>query len=129
MLDYHAKRLGLNLVFDSAGTANYHTGEPPDSRTIYHAKQRGYDLSGLRARQIKPSDFKSFDLILAADEQNLSDLRRQCPPEYHHKLKLFLVHQPLPDPYYGEAADFEKVLDLVEKQAEIWLHSWSQASP
>jgi protein-tyrosine phosphatase len=124
VLRHQAQLASLDLVFDSAGTANYHTGEPPDIRTIRHAKQRGYDLSALRARQIEASDFVEFDFILAADETNLYDLKQICPPSLHHKLKLFLETKPLPDPYYGGPEGFENVLDLVEIQAKKWLHAW-----
>jgi len=84
----HARRAGLELHLDSAGTENYHLGEPPDERSIHHAAKRGYDLSGLRARQVGPDDFQDFDLLLAADTLNLGVLRDRCPPEHHGKLSL-----------------------------------------
>jgi len=107
----------LNIEVDSAGTESYHIGDAPDSRSIRHARKRGYDLSRLRARQIHSRDFHAFDLILAADSLNLTVLKRLCPPELHHKLSLFLGDSPLPDPYYGESKGFEDVLDLVELRA------------
>ena len=122
----HARRAGLELHLDSAGTENYHFGEPPDKRSIHHAAKRGYDLSGLRARQVGPDDFQNFDLLLAADTLNLGVLRDRCPPEHHGKLALFLGDRALPDPYYGEATDFEKVLDLVEKRADSLIAAWSR---
>ncbi len=121
-----AKQAGLAIEFDSAGTENYHIGEAPDHRSIRHAKERGYDLSTLRARQVHADDFHSFDLILAADELNLRELRRRCPAEQHGRLQLFLGDVALPDPYYGESDDFEKVLDLVEKRAVLLLSQWSR---
>ncbi|NBX33855.1 low molecular weight phosphotyrosine protein phosphatase [bacterium] len=126
VLRVHGRRAGLELQFDSAGTEGYHVGDPPDGRSIRHAARRGYDLTGLRARQVVAADFAEFDLVLAADEQNLSVLRRRCPPEHHGKLALFLGDAPLPDPYYGEATDFEKVLDLVEKRAVELIAAWSR---
>ena len=117
---------GLAIEFDSAGTENYHVGDPPDPRSVRHARARGYDLSGLRARQVGADDFRSFDLILAADEQNLRALRRRCPTELHGRLQLFLGDVGLPDPYYGESDGFEKVLDLVEKQAVLLVSCWSR---
>jgi protein-tyrosine phosphatase len=126
VLRVHARRAGLDIEFDSAGTENYHVGDPPDHRTVRHAKARGYDLSDLRARQIHADDFGAFDLILAADDLNLRELRRRCPAELHSRLRLFLADAPLPDPYYGEGADFEKVLDLVEKQAVLLMSEWSR---
>jgi len=114
----------LAIEVDSAGTENYHVGSAPDPRSVRHARQRGYELNGLRARQVSKTDFLRFDLILAADELNLSVLRRQCPPEQQHKLALFLGDQPLPDPYYGESDGFETVLDLVEKRAAALVNTW-----
>ena len=128
VLRVRARRAGLELHLDSAGTENYHVGEPPDERSIRHAAKRGYDLSGLRARQVGPDDFRDFDLLLAADPLNLGVLRSRCPPEHHGKLALFLGDRPLPDPYYGEAPDFEKVLDLVEKRADSLIAAWSRAT-
>ena len=126
VLRAHARKAGLPIEFDSAGTENYHIGEPPDARSVSHALRRGYDLSPLRARQVHAEDFLSFDLILAADELNLRELRRRCPAELHGRLKLFLDDIALPDPYYGESDDFEKVLDLVEKQAVLLVSAWSR---
>jgi protein-tyrosine phosphatase len=119
-----AKSQGIELVVDSVGTENYHVGDPPDARSIHHARLRGYDLTPLRARQISDRDFTEFDVILAADAINLREITRRCPAEHRAKLALFLGTEPLPDPYYGEAADFEKVLDLVEKRVDLLLASW-----
>jgi len=121
-----ARQAGLDIEFDSAGTENYHIGDAPDHRSIRHAKERGYVLSMLRARQVHADDFHSFDLILAADELNLRELRRRCPAEHHGRLQLFLGDVALPDPYYGESDDFEKVLDLVEKRAVLLVSRWSR---
>jgi len=120
-----AKKDGLDVEFDSAGTESYHIGDPPDPRSVRHAQARGYDLSAVRARQVHASDFHEFDLILAADEINLRELRRRCPQELLPRLGLFLDDVALPDPYYGESDGFEKVLDLVEKQAVLLLSRWS----
>ena len=126
VLRVKARQAGLNIEFDSAGTENYHVGDPPDPRSVSHAKARGYDLSTLRARQVHAEDFRTFDLILAADELNLRELRRRCPVEEQGRLQLFLGDVALPDPYYGESDDFEKVLDLVEKQAVLLVSRWSR---
>ena len=112
--------LSERVRVDSAGTHNYHPGKPPDERSQSHACLRGYDLSGLRARQILQADYAAFDLILAMDWDNLALLQDDCPPEHQHKLRRlteFCQAHPatvVPDPYYGGAAGFEKVLDLVE---------------
>jgi protein-tyrosine phosphatase len=128
VLRVKTRQAGLSIEFDSAGTENYHIGDAPDPRSVRHARDRGYDLSALRARQVHAADFHEFDLILAADELNLRELRRRCPPGQHHRLALFLGDSALPDPYYGESDDFEKVLDLVEKQALRFVSAWARAT-
>jgi protein-tyrosine phosphatase len=110
----------LPLEVDSAGTAAYHVGQPPDPRTRAAAARRGYDLSALRARTLESADFERFDLILAMDRENLRVLRRHAPAHVHERLRLFLEFAPeaapedVPDPYYGGPNGFEEVLDLVE---------------
>ena len=109
---------------ESAGTHGYHVGEAPDARAQEHARRRGYDLSGLRARQIEQGDFERFDLILAMDRGHLGILQRLAPPQYRHKLRLFMEFAEgwnlaeVPDPYYGGADGFERVLDMVEDAAQ-----------
>ena len=70
----------LDIEIDSAGTHDYHAGQPPDTRAQAAARARGIDLTPLRARQIEPRDFEEFDLILAMDQANLSALKRRAPP-------------------------------------------------
>lgn len=110
-----------NLVrVDSAGTHNYHPGSPPDERSQAHAARRGYDLSDLRARQIRDADYSRHDLILAMDWDNLALLKQECPADGQDKLRRlteFCEHHEsavVPDPYYGGTQGFEHVLDLVE---------------
>ncbi len=116
--------LDSRIASDSAGTHDYHIGDPPDERSQRHAAKRGYDLSRLRARQIGSSDFARFDYLLAMDENNLSLLARDCPGEYAAKLALFMRYAAsgeviaVPDPYYGGAQGFERVLDMVEDAAQ-----------
>jgi protein-tyrosine phosphatase len=111
---------GLDVEVDSAGTHGYHLGAPPDARSQQHAGQRGYDLSALRARQLIAEDFSRFDLVLAMDADNLAHAERLCPPGQRQRLKLLMDYAPhtgkahVPDPYYGGAAGFDEVLDLVE---------------
>jgi protein-tyrosine phosphatase len=110
----------LDLEVDSAGTSDYHLGQPPDPRTRQAAERRGYDLTALRARRVEPGDFERFDLILAMDRENLRVLRRRAPAGAYERLRLFLEFAPqsdaedVPDPYYGGPNGFEEVLDLVE---------------
>jgi protein-tyrosine phosphatase len=124
----------LTLEVDSAGTAEYHVGQPPDPRTRAAAARRGYDLSALRARTVESTDFERFDLILAMDRDNLKALRRRAPSHSHERLRLFLEFSPdaapedVPDPYYGGPNGFEEVLDLVEAAARGLLKHLRQRS-
>jgi protein-tyrosine phosphatase len=113
--------LAERVSIESAGTHDYHVGEPPDPRTQSAAAGRGYDLSAQRARRVERKDFGEFDYVLAMDESHLQLLGRLCPPQHAHKLKLFMefggnpaMHE-VPDPYYGGREGFELVLDLVEQ--------------
>ena len=114
----------LSVEIDSAGTHDYHIGEPPDERAIAAARRRGIDLSGLRARLVRTSDFDYYDLILAMDEQNLRELRRRAPAQRHARIRMLMEFVPaapvraVPDPYYGGPQGFEQVLDLLEEAAE-----------
>ena len=112
-----AGRAGLDIAVDSAGTGGWHVGDPPDARATREAARRGYDLSRLRARQVRPADFEAFDLILAMDRANLSALERIRPAESDTPVRLFLdyaesAREEVPDPYYD--AGFDLVLDLIE---------------
>lgn len=112
------------IHIDSAGTHAYHIGEPPDARAQAAAKRRGIDLSPQRARRVDTADFLEFDYVLAMDRSNYEDLHAICHPEYTERLKLFLAYAPeageqdVPDPYYGGAQGFERVLDLIEMAAQ-----------
>ncbi|MDE2309669.1 MAG: low molecular weight phosphotyrosine protein phosphatase [Betaproteobacteria bacterium] len=113
-----------HILIDSAGTHDYHIGEPPDTRTQRAAQQRGYDMSALRGRQVGLPDFTRFDYVLAMDRANLAILQRLCPQPQRGRLGLFLEYasrheeREVPDPYYGGADGFERVLDMVEDAAE-----------
>jgi len=109
-----AADMGLRVHVESAGTHDYHVGDPPDARAQHHAKGRGYDLSGQRARQVRRRDFEAFDLIVAMDRGHLEILRDNCPPQQMHKLRMLVAGHDVPDPYYGGAEGFEDVLDMVE---------------
>ena len=111
----------LPIEVDSAGTAGYHIGDPPDARSQEAARRRGYDMAPLRARIVETADFERFDLVLAMDETNLATLRQRAPAAHRERVQLFLDFAPecgmneVPDPYYGGPAGFEHVLDLVEE--------------
>ena len=120
------------VTVDSAGTHDYHVGDPPDSRAIAHGRQRGYDLAPLRARHIEADDFKRFDFVIACDRGHHKIMRRIAPPEAGERITMFLDYAPelgltdVPDPYYGSAKDFEYVLDLVERAADGLLDAVKQ---
>lgn len=109
-----------HVLVGSAGTHNYHLGQPPDERSQRHAKRRGYDLSDLRARQVARDDFARYDLLLAMDWDNLALAEQRCPDEHRYKLRRLAEfcrrHEAtiVPDPYYGGREGFEHVLDLIE---------------
>jgi protein-tyrosine phosphatase len=113
----------LVLEIDSAGTADYHIGAPPDPRSQSAARSRGIDISGLRARQIERTDFERFDYVLAMDRDNLAQLERLRPRDSRARLCLFMRYAPqlgiseVPDPYYGGPQDFATVLDLTSAAA------------
>jgi len=114
------KGLSDRIAVDSAGTHAFHVNEPPDRRAQAAAERRGISMSDIRARRIQASDFDRFDYIIAMDRGNLSMLIEQSDAEHHSKIRLFLDYtsgneDEVPDPYYGGAAGFERVLDLVEE--------------
>jgi protein-tyrosine phosphatase len=114
VLRHLAQQAGIDVHVASAGTGDWHVGHPPDTRAQHHARGRGYDLSAQRARQVRPSDFESFDLIVAMDRGHLQMLESQCPPAQRAKLRLLMAGRDVPDPYYGGPDGFERVLDMVE---------------
>jgi protein-tyrosine phosphatase len=109
-----AARRGLEVEADSAGTGDWHVGHPPDRRAVAVAARNGVDISGLRARQVRPDDFRSFDHIVALDRQNLAHLERMRPPDGLAELSLLLDHvagregEAVADPYYGHDAHFDE---------------------
>jgi protein-tyrosine phosphatase len=126
VLRHRLQEAGLldQVHIDSAGTRDYHVGSPPDERSAHHASLRGYDLSGLRARQVQAPDFERFDLILAMDHGHLELLKADCPPQHRAKLRRLMEFAPpgladeVADPYYGGKQGFETVLDHIEAACE-----------
>jgi protein-tyrosine phosphatase len=122
---HYVENAGLSerIQIDSAGTHDYHIGESPDARTRRAAQQRGYDMNGLRGRQVEAADFGRFDYVLAMDRANLAILQRlaQQGGGNPHLFLSYAKHhkeREVPDPYYGGADGFERVLDMVEDAAE-----------
>lgn len=111
---------------DSAGTHDYHAGSPPDTRAQTTARDRGVDLSALRARQVRAEDFELFDYVVAMDRSNRAVLEAACPRHLRQKISLLLQYcdgtpDEVPDPYYGGPGGFDKVFDLVEEGAQALL--------
>lgn len=120
ILRHLAAQAGVAAQFeiDSAGTGDWHVGDPPDPRAIEVARRHGVLLDGLRARQVAPFDFAAFDHILAMDRKNLADLLELCPAEHAGRLRLLRQHDPegghdVPDPYFGGADGFDEVFAML----------------
>ncbi|MBN8845952.1 MAG: low molecular weight phosphotyrosine protein phosphatase [Sphingomonadales bacterium] len=114
---------GIDAALDSAGTGDWHVGHPPDRRAQAEARRRGADISDLRARQLRRDDFYRFDLILAADDQNLRDARDLRPADATARLALMLdmvsgrEGESVADPYYGDDDGFAATWDDVRAVA------------
>jgi protein-tyrosine phosphatase len=125
------KQEGLadRILIDSAGTHDHQVGQRPDPRALAAARRRGYEIGKLRARLVEPDDFKRFDWILAMDRRHLEYLESMCPSDYQGRLGLFLNlvgdggDGDMPDPYYGDPGDFERVLDLTVPAATALLQA------
>lgn len=109
---------GLEWTVDSCGTSGFHDGEQPDTRSIFAARQHDIDITDQRSRRIKRSDLEEFDLILAMDSSNFSDIQRMCNSQTQKdKVKLILnalfpmENRAVPDPYYD--GGFDKVYDML----------------
>ena len=112
------QQIAHRIVIDSAGTDAWHVGNAPDPRSVAIAKRHGIDITGQKARQVEPSDFEKFDLILAMDEDNLARLSTICPVQYAQKLHLFSDYATgdrsnVPDPYYGGDDGFQTVYTML----------------
>ncbi len=122
--------LARNIQIDSAGTHAGRGSDRPDPRVKTVLSGRGYAIGKRRLRQVSERDFSRYDLILAMDQAILSDLRRMCPADHTHKLRLFLEfaqgvdRRDIPDPYYGNVEGFERVLDLCEAGARGLVAHW-----
>lgn len=120
---HKARQHNVNVLIDSAGTAGYHVGSRPDSRSMEAGMMRGYDFNGISCRKLTPQDCENFDLLIAMDRDNLRNMEKICPDEFKDKLTLFLHfadvdEDEVPDPYYGGKKGFEHVLDLIEQASD-----------
>ncbi|MDR9750442.1 low molecular weight protein-tyrosine-phosphatase [Pseudomonas sp. SZMC_28357] len=126
VLRHKLREAGLSEQVEvaSAGTGDWHVGNPPDKRSQSAAKRRGYDLSAQRAQQVSRADFAAYDLILAMDNSNLRNLKALQPATGKAELDLFLRRyagevDEVPDPYYDGEHGFEHVLDLIERASDL----------
>ena len=118
---HHVEQEGLDVEVDSSGTGSWHVGDGADRRTVRVLREHGYRTAHA-ARQFRPGWFDRYDLIIALDEGHVDALRVMAPSrEARAKIRLLREFDPdagddldVPDPYYGRAADFEHVLELVE---------------
>ena len=119
ILRHMAEQKHLNWEIDSAGTGNWHVGDPPDARSVKVARQHGIDISGLRGRQFSAGDFDTFDRIYVMDLDNYRDVLRKARNDADRdKVQLLLEHQqPVPDPWYDDAL-FEPVYNLIHNACE-----------
>ncbi len=113
------KGLAPALEVDSAGTGAWHIGDPPDRRSIEAARRHGIDISELRGRQVRPEDFRNFDLILGMDENKVRTLKRLAPEGAAEKVRLFLDYasgrsEDVPDPYYEGPEAFEALYQMLD---------------
>ena len=125
-----AARLGLEVTVDSAGTGDWHVGNPPDPRAVAQAARQDIDISGYRARQVSPEDFLRFDQVIAMDAANLAHLEAMRPPEARAMISLLLDHAGQPgaavaDPYFGGADGFERTWREVEAGAKGLAREWA----
>jgi protein-tyrosine phosphatase len=108
------------VAADSAATASWNVGRPPDARARSEARRRGIEMPPRRARRVEVGDFARFDYVLAMDRGNHAELAARCPADASHRLGLFLDFAPdagrreVPDPYNGGREDFERMFDLIE---------------
>ena len=130
ILRHLAEQRGVAIAVDSAGTSDEHRGSPPDHRAIAEAARRGIDISDQRSRQIRPSDFDDFDLILTADEMVDDQVRRKAPSGARARIMRMTEQLPdydrypeVPDPYYGTPGDYRDVYDLLERSMNELLES------
>ena len=116
---HQVREAGLQdkIHIDSAGTSNWHIGEPPHQGTRQLLDDRHIDYRSITARQVRSNDLSDFDYVIAMDEDNLADLKRMAMGDQEHKLYLlldFLAHREnknVPDPYF--TGDFDEVYDLI----------------
>lgn len=126
-----AQRAGLDCEVQSAGTASYHIGEPPDPRAIATAARHGVDISASLGRQLVVEDFRVFTHIFALDKANLAGIRSRSPHNPRAQISLLMDCVPghagraIKDPYHGEDEDFAKAWAEIELAANALVERFS----
>ena len=123
LLIHHAKKMGVNVEIDSAGTISNHAGSLPDPRSIDVMIRNNHDISSQRSRIVKREDFEYYDLILAMDKSNYEDLCSLADNDAQRsKINLVLPNgAEVPDPYFGGDSGFESVYEMLDKAIPVWL--------
>ncbi len=116
---------GKQFTIDSAGTGNWHVGNPPDARSIKVARDNGIDISGLQGRQIAKSDFKKFDHIYVMDQNNLEDVQALASTDEERRKVTMILDTvfpgekvDVPDPYNGVQEDFKRVYEMLDQACD-----------
>jgi len=119
-----ARKAGLDIIVASAGTANYHIGNAPDPRAIATARAHGVDIGGLIGRQLSENDFFTFTHIIALDKANIAGIKARAPRQGKAQVELLLdvlnhrKGEAVPDPYYGDDADFEACWNTIAEAVD-----------
>lgn len=117
------QNLNLHAMVDSCGTSDYHIGDKPDVRTRRNAEKNGILLNHL-GRQLSDSDLEVYDYIFAMDHSNYRNmLQLKNGSQHASKVKLMREFDPtegdeVPDPYYGNEADFQEVFDILDRSID-----------
>ena len=128
VLRHKVQEKNLPWEVDSAGTASYHIGSPPDPRMVKTASKHGVDIGFLRARQFTSEDFNAFDRILVMDKSNYANVLNLASNQEDINKVMFLMdylnpmqQKEVPDPYYGAQEDFDVVYKLVDEATDAIL--------
>ena len=126
LLRHHIQSKGLRIKVDSAGTNGFHNGEGPDRRAQQEMRRHKMDISKQRSRQIIKKDFDDFDLILVMDQSNFKDVTALAGDreDWLDKIQMFVDEEDVPDPYFGGAAGFAHVFELINEAADQWTNQW-----
>ena len=130
ILQDKVNKRGLEWVVASSGTAGYHVGELPDSRSMAISRKHGIDISYQRSQKFQLNYFDEYDFILAMDIQNYEDLLSLCTTEkQREKVQLMMDYgddpnvREVPDPYYGGRDGFANVYDMLDEATEGFLQT------